>query len=140
MWPFTCSSQVRYKLHARTTKLIKMEWKACVCVSVNSQLHNYTECVINAICFRKEKTGISPTSCALHLTLMTPNTNLNFSKAPENQLVLEMLWPLCPPFDSLKICIDQSDVQGPSHICCSLSFGLWDLDSAHFVFLHLKLH
>lgn len=82
------------------------------------------ESATNAICFRKEKEGFSPTSYALHLTFMTPNTNLNFSKAPGNQFVLETLRPLLPPFDSLKIHIDQSDVQGPSHICCSFSFGL----------------
>lgn len=80
--------------------------KAGVCVAVRSRVYNSRECAINAICFRKERTCFNPMSDASHLTLMTPNTNLNFSKAPGNQFVLEMLRPLRPPFDSFQISID----------------------------------
>lgn len=49
---------------------------------------------------------VNPMSCALHLTLPPLDTNLNFSEAPGNQFVLEMLRPFPPPFDSFKIPID----------------------------------
>lgn len=71
------------------------------------------------------RTGINPMSCVLHLTLLTLITNLNFSKGPGNQFVLEMFRPLRPPFDSFKIPIDYSNLQSPSHICCSLSLDYW---------------
>lgn len=64
---------------------------------VDNQVRNYwTECVINVICLRKEGRVLIPWAVPRiwHWWL---NTNLNFSKAPRNQFVLEMLRPLCPP-------------------------------------------
>lgn len=49
------------------------------------------------------RTGINPMSCALHLTLLTLNTNLNFFKGA---LEINLFLRRSDLFDSLKIPID----------------------------------